>query len=98
MNYGSLRNILAMEKEVERLGTDEARQFLPIAKFFRAFFYIRMTERLGDIPMSEAVKGEEGNFTPKYDTQKDVYTNCLKLLDAVSYTHLDVYKRQEWVD
>lgn len=84
MDYGSLRDILAMEKEVERLDTDEAKQFLPVAKFFKAFFYIRMTERLGDIPMSEAVKGEEGNFTPKYDTQKDVYTNCLKLLEEAN--------------
>lgn len=84
MDYGSLRNIAAMEKEVERVGTEEAKQFLPIAKFFRAFFYIRMTERLGDIPMSEAVKGEEGNFTPKYDTQKQVYTQCLQLLEEAN--------------
>lgn len=53
-----------MEKEVERVGTEEARQFLPVAKFFKAFFYIRMTERLGDIPMSESLQGEEENFTP----------------------------------
>lgn len=84
MNYGTLRDIVAMEKEVARLGTEEAKQFLPIAKFFRAFFYIRMTERLGDIPMSEAVKGEEGNFTPKYDAQKEVYTNCLQLLEEAN--------------
>jgi hypothetical protein len=84
MDYGSLRNILAMEKEVERVGTEEAEQFLPIAKFFKAFFYVRMTERLGDIPMSEAMKGEEGNFTPEYDTQKEVYTQCLKLLEEAN--------------
>jgi hypothetical protein len=84
MDYGSLRDILAMEKEVERVGTEEAKQFLPIAKFFKAFFYVRMTERLGDIPMSEAMKGEEGNFTPRYDTQKEVYTQCLKLLEEAN--------------
>lgn len=84
MDYNSLRDILAMEKEVERIGTEEAKQFLPIAKFFKSFFYIRMTERLGDIPMSEAVKGEEGNFTPTYDTQKEVYTNCLQLLEEAN--------------
>ena len=92
MDYNTLRDIAAMEKEVERLGTEESKQFLPIAKFFKAFFYIRMTERLGDIPMSEAVQGEQGNFTPRYDIQKDVYTNCLQLLEEAnteiaSYTH-----------
>lgn len=84
MDYGNLRDISAMEKEVARVGTEEARQFLPIAKFFRAFFYIRMTERLGDIPMSQAVKGEEGIFMPAYDTQQQVYTNCLQLLEEAN--------------
>jgi hypothetical protein len=84
MDYGSLRDILAMEKEAERLGTEEAKQFLSVAKFFKAFFYVRMTERLGDIPMSEAMQGEEGNFTPRYDTQKEVYTRCLELLEEAN--------------
>ena len=84
MDYGNLRDILAMEKEAGRVGTEEAKQFLPIAKFLKAFFYVRMTERLGDIPMSEAMKGEEGNFTPRYDTQKEVYTQCLALLEEAN--------------
>lgn len=84
MNYRTLCDIAAMEKEAERLNTEESKQFIPIAKFFKAFFYVRMTERLGDIPMSEAVQGEQGNFTPKYDSQKDVYLNCLQLLEEAN--------------
>lgn len=82
--YGTLRDVAAMEKEANRVGSDQAKQFLPIAKFFRAYFYIQMTEQMGDIPMSEAGQGEQGNFTPKFDKQKDVYTNCLKLLDEAN--------------
>lgn len=90
MDYGTLRDIAALEKEVARVGTEDSKQFLPVAKFFRAFFYIRMTERLGDIPMSEVVKGEEGKFTPIYDSQKEVYTNCLQLLEEAN-TELALY-------
>lgn len=82
--YGDLRDVSAMEREANRLGSDQDKQFLPIAKFFRAFFYIQMTEQMGDIPMSEAEQGDNGNFAPKYDKQKDVYSNCLKLLDEAN--------------
>jgi len=42
-----------------------------------------MTDRWGDIPYSEAVKGKE-NFTPKYDAQKDIYYDLLKELKEAS--------------
>ena len=37
--------------------------------------------RVGDIPYSEALGGEKGNFTPRYDTQKDVIAGVLDELD-----------------
>lgn len=49
----------------------------------RAFAYSIMTGMWGDVPFSEANKGETKNFTPKYDTQQLVYDSLLKnLADA----------------
>ena len=38
----------------------------------------------GSVPYSEANKGIEGIFFPKYDKQKDIYTDCLKELDEAT--------------
>lgn len=84
-SYTPLRNIQRMEIEAEKNGTEEVRPFLAIAKFFKAYTFIRLSERLGDIPMSEATQGETtGNFTPKYDTQEDVYKQSLLLLEEAN--------------
>ena len=85
MNYNQLRNVNQTLVEAKRNGSDVLKPFFPIAKYFQAYFFIRMSERLGDVPMSEAMKGAtEGNFTPKFDTQKDVYVNALKLLEEAN--------------
>jgi hypothetical protein len=52
---------------------------LAVARILRAFFFWHTTDRWGDIPYSEALKGK-GNFTPKYDAQKDIYYDLLKEL------------------
>lgn len=44
-----------------------------------------MTMQMGDVPMTEAMKGQsEANFTPKYDTQKQVFQNCLSMLEEAN--------------
>jgi hypothetical protein len=85
MNYAQLRNIDRMVDEAEKRSTDEMKAYSPIAQFYRASYYIRMSERLGDIPMSEAMKGvTNGNFAPKYDTQKEVYLQCIDMLEKAN--------------
>nr|WP_199156047.1 SusD/RagB family nutrient-binding outer membrane lipoprotein [Pedobacter sp. ASV2] len=79
--YTQLRNVQQMEIESKKVG-DPAKAYLALAKFFRAYFFVSTTEMFGDIPMSDALKGaSNGNFSPKYDTQKDVYAQSLKLLE-----------------
>lgn len=79
--YTQLRNVLRMEIESQKIGAPAA-AYLALAKFFRAYFFVSATEMFGDIPMSDALKGaSDANFLPKYDTQKDVYAQCLKLLE-----------------
>ncbi|MCC8152823.1 MAG: SusD/RagB family nutrient-binding outer membrane lipoprotein [Tannerellaceae bacterium] len=85
MNYSQLRNVQRMVEEAEKRTSDEMKTYPSLAKFWQAFFYIRMTERLGDIPMSQAIAGiSDGNFTPVYDTQKQVYMQCLDLLEEAN--------------
>lgn len=82
--YTTLSNVAAMEKEAANLDTKN--KYGALAKFFKAYFYDYMTKRMGDIPMSEALKANtpEKITQPKYDSQKDVYTAILSLLEAAN--------------
>ena len=51
------------------------------ARIIKVFDFHRLTDWYGSIPYSEANKGLEGIFQPKYDKQKDIYTDMLKELD-----------------
>lgn len=80
--YSHLRNIVKMEEEAQRIGADS---YQALAKFFRAYYFYNLTLTFGDIPYSEAGKGESAQiFTPKYDTQKDVFVGILKELEEAS--------------
>ena len=79
-SYSTLRNIDKMETEA---AAANAPAYSIMAKFLRAYYYIEMTKRFGDIPLSEAMKGAEIT-QPKYDTQKSVFIQCLKWLDEAN--------------
>ncbi|MBD1386522.1 SusD/RagB family nutrient-binding outer membrane lipoprotein [Mucilaginibacter rigui] len=49
------------------------------ARILRAFIFLTITDRWGDIPYTEVLKGKV-NFTPKFDAQKDIYTDLFKEL------------------
>jgi hypothetical protein len=51
------------------------------ARILAVFNFHRLTDWYGSIPYTEANKGLEGIFQPKYDKQKAVYTDMLKELD-----------------
>ena len=55
-----------------------------LAQFvIRAFDYSTITGFWGDIPFSEASKGDQGKIAPAYDKQQVIYDSLLKyLLDA----------------
>ncbi|HMI79902.1 MAG TPA: SusD/RagB family nutrient-binding outer membrane lipoprotein, partial [Ferruginibacter sp.] len=43
-----------------------------VAKILKAYFFWHITDRWGDVPYTEALKGA-ANFTPKYDRQEVIY-------------------------
>lgn len=84
MRYGTLRNIQRMEEEARRLGGDENRPYMILARFLKVWCYMDMTMKFGDVPMREAMNAASDNFTPKYDPQKEIFVECLKQLDTAS--------------
>ncbi len=79
LNYGALNNVIAMEKEAAKASGDN-NPYSALAKFFKAYLFVGMSLKVGDLPMSESLKGLD-NRTPKYDTQKDIFKQSLQLLE-----------------
>lgn len=49
------------------------------ARILKVFYFQNMTDRWGDIPYSEALKGKE-YLTPKFDKQQQIYADLFKEL------------------
>ena len=54
------------------------KNYKAIALVYKCWAYSILTDLYGDIPYSEAIKAINGNFTPKFDAQKDIYIQILK--------------------
>ncbi len=52
---------------------------LAIARILKAYFYLSITDRWGDVPYFQALKGS-GNFSPVFDSQQAIYTDIFKEL------------------
>ena len=78
--YSDLRNI---EKMNEAADASSAPIYKILGKFYAARTYIEMTRRMGDIPFSQALLGQQVP-RPSYDTQKQVYIGALDMLDEAS--------------
>ncbi|MBR8732006.1 hypothetical protein IX308_001313 [Porphyromonas levii] len=53
---------------------------LGIAMTLEAFYYMHMTDIVGMIYYDEALLGDDGNFTPKFETQEHIYAELDKKL------------------
>jgi hypothetical protein len=73
-----LNNLVTLNKMAE---TDGKTNYAGIAKILTAYCLGTGTDLWGDIPYSQAFKGAS-NFTPKYDSQKEIYAQIQSLLDA----------------
>lgn len=57
---------------------------IAVARILKAFYFSVITDRWGDIPYSQALQGQ-GNFSPAYDSQRDIYLDLMKeLREAVA--------------
>ncbi|WP_421826799.1 SusD/RagB family nutrient-binding outer membrane lipoprotein [Larkinella sp.] len=56
---------------------------IAVARILKAYYFWWLTDRYGDLPYSDALKGAV-NYSPKYDSQKDVYYQVFKELTEAS--------------
>ena len=82
-NYTTLNNVVSMETEAGKLNETLSKPYLALAKFFRAYYFIGMSLKVGDVPMSQALQGLK-NPTPAYDTQKQIFSASLALLESAN--------------
>ena len=80
--YDNIKYCVKMEEQAFNQYKNKTNVYFGLSKFFKAYSYIWLTQRVGDIPMSQA--NDINNLTPKYDTQHDVYKQSLALLDSAN--------------
>ena len=81
--YGTLKNVGKMEEEAVKINSPAVNPYEALAKFFKAYFFTKMSLEMGDLPMSEALQGSL-NLQPKYDSQKDIFIQAFKWLDSAN--------------
>ncbi len=82
-SFGSFQNLTDLKRMVEfSEGSVSESSYKGLALFMKAWYGFNNTISMGDIPYSEAGQAEEGNVTPKYDTQADVIAQVLEDLKA----------------
>jgi len=82
---GLYEDVLADSKSMAKLAKAEGNDInRGVAITMQAYIFSVLTELFGDIPFSEAGKGDEGIITPKYDKQEDVYNGIFALLDTAN--------------
>jgi hypothetical protein len=59
-----------------------SKTYMAISLICQSWVYSLLTDTYGDIPYSESNKGKEGNFAPKFDSQKDIYMDIFKKLET----------------
>lgn len=78
LNFLTLKNVLKMEEAAN--ASKKATPYGALGKYFKAVFYARMTQKVGDLPLTDALKGLDDK-DPAYNTQKEIYVQILKWLD-----------------
>lgn len=76
--YAALTDVHSVERMAIRQGNEKLQG---AAVVLRSWIFSTLTNAYGDIPYSEAIRGDEGLFTPAYDRQEDIYTDLLKELE-----------------
>ena len=75
----------AVDLEMRTRGIAEYTNINAMARILKVQNFLRLTDLYGDIPYFDAGTAlETGNFTPKYDTQKDIYDDFFKTLEEAA--------------
>ena len=72
--YDNLRDVNNIIVQADETGQNN---YKGVALIMKAWMFSLVTDAYGDVPYSEALKGKDGVFFPKYDTQEEIYTGIL---------------------
>lgn len=68
-------------KVIEQKATAEKRSnYVGISKILQAYTFQLLTDNFGAVPFKEAVAANQGNFSPKYDSEDTVYLNIIQMV------------------
>jgi hypothetical protein len=81
-SYTILKYAIALESQSTKQTGNSTNKYFAIGQFFRAYAGIWLTQRVGDIPFSQA--GNPAITLPQYDKQHDVYKSALAMLDQAN--------------
>lgn len=81
--YPTLKNVNKMVDEAALSGLPAVNAYDAMAKFFKAYFFAKMSLEMGDIPMTDALQGSN-DLTPTYDPQKKVFQQAFAWLDSAN--------------
>jgi hypothetical protein len=82
-HFTTLKNVQKMEQEAINGGAAALNPYSALAKFFKAYFFTKMSLQMGDLPMTEALQGS-ANLTPVYDSQKKIFLQAFTWLDSAN--------------
>ncbi len=83
--YASLKNSQYIYENAQYETLEDNQKFYTaVGQIMRSFWYGYLTSLYGDIPYSEAMKAQEGNYTPVYDNQKDIFAGILADLKSAN--------------
>jgi hypothetical protein len=78
-----LKDILTI---IEKAEANNRPNEAAVGYILKAWNFGVMTDLWGDLPYTEALKGEEGNYTPRYDTQQAIYDGIFTDLKKAAAT------------
>ncbi len=76
--YGTLYDVSDLKARARKEGLDD---YLGAALVIEAYLTTYLTDVFGPVPYSEALQGDNLNFTPKFDNQEEIYRKNLEKLD-----------------
>lgn len=84
-NYytSKLNRLYQIQNALEENPTDNVNK-IALCRILRVYHFHQLTDVAGDIPYFDAMKGENGNVKPKYDTQKSIYLDMFKELEEAA--------------